>query len=251
MVFVNNNLCCCEYFDINQQRNHLLACCCNCEDLDESVDKLLMGQTVSPNLRQNFLQTLEDRLRIPWYGGARKVRPQLLLAVIIIPGCLLIATLNIYWTCISFIFTSFLLCYIHYYCESLSGTNFFVDCTIVIQITIFIIFEFNVVPFLELLIHENHNQTLYFLSMLFAIFAFTYSANLTLTTICHPFQLYKTILLPDDCSDVYQQFEYALSFVNAIFSLYVSIVLLVKLVYEVVRVQLNKRRERYAIINVT
>lgn len=33
-------LCCCEYFDIHEERNHILACCCNCEDLDVAFDRL-------------------------------------------------------------------------------------------------------------------------------------------------------------------------------------------------------------------
>lgn len=32
-------LCCCEYIDIDNERNHLLGCCCNCVDLDLCVDR--------------------------------------------------------------------------------------------------------------------------------------------------------------------------------------------------------------------
>lgn len=38
-VMEDGSLCCCEYFDIHQERNHILACCCNCEDLDESFER--------------------------------------------------------------------------------------------------------------------------------------------------------------------------------------------------------------------
>lgn len=31
-----------------------------------------------------------------------------------------------------------------------------------------------------------------------------------MTSVCHPFILIGTILLPDDCSDVYHQLEYVL-----------------------------------------
>lgn len=34
-------LCCCEYFDRNDERNHILACCCNCVDFDESCDRFV------------------------------------------------------------------------------------------------------------------------------------------------------------------------------------------------------------------
>jgi palmitoyltransferase len=32
-------LCCCEYYDRTNERNHILACCCNCIDLDEFVER--------------------------------------------------------------------------------------------------------------------------------------------------------------------------------------------------------------------
>lgn len=35
-------LCCCEYYDRNSARNHILACCCNCTDVDESFDSLYL-----------------------------------------------------------------------------------------------------------------------------------------------------------------------------------------------------------------
>lgn len=31
-----------------------------------------------------------------------------------------------------------------------------------------------------------------------------------MTSVCHPFILIGTVLLPDDCSDVYHQLEYVL-----------------------------------------
>ncbi|GFG30496.1 hypothetical protein Cfor_08119 [Coptotermes formosanus] len=33
-------LCCCEYWNIQQERSHILGCCCNCEDLDDGVERL-------------------------------------------------------------------------------------------------------------------------------------------------------------------------------------------------------------------
>lgn len=33
------NLCCCEYFDENNERNHILGCCCNCIEFDMCVDR--------------------------------------------------------------------------------------------------------------------------------------------------------------------------------------------------------------------
>jgi len=36
----NSPLCCCEYWNIEQERSHILGCCCNCEDLDDGVERL-------------------------------------------------------------------------------------------------------------------------------------------------------------------------------------------------------------------
>lgn len=32
-------LCCCEYVDLNSERNHILGCCCNCVDLDLACER--------------------------------------------------------------------------------------------------------------------------------------------------------------------------------------------------------------------
>lgn len=43
------------------------------------------------------------------------------------------------------------------------------------------------------------------------IFALIFGANLSLTSICHPYFVFKiftvNVLMPDDCSDVFDQFE--------------------------------------------
>ncbi|XP_008558429.1 palmitoyltransferase ZDHHC23-B [Microplitis demolitor] len=61
--------------------------------------------------------------------------------------------------------------------------------------------------------------------------AFIYGSNLTMTSVCHPFILIGTILLPDDCSDVYHQLDLALCFVSAVYSLIVGIIVFGYLVY--------------------
>lgn len=55
------------------------------------------------------------------------------------------------------------------------------------------------------------NYRLYFFGGLFGICACVLGANLALTSICHPFLIWNVIgiyvFLPDDCSDVYDQYE--------------------------------------------
>lgn len=53
----------------------------------------------------------------------------------------------------------------------------------------------------------DKNHQLFVLGTLLSAAALVYGAILTLTTVCHPsFYIMETILLPDDCSDVYHDF---------------------------------------------
>ncbi|KAF4517124.1 hypothetical protein B566_EDAN008883 [Ephemera danica] len=47
------------------------------------------------------------------------------------------------------------------------------------------------------------NISKYLLGLFFASIALFYGSYLTLTTVCHPFLVMDTILIPDDCSDVF------------------------------------------------
>lgn len=41
---VINPLCCCEYIDRNNERNHLIGCCCNCIDFDQAFDRYIYAK---------------------------------------------------------------------------------------------------------------------------------------------------------------------------------------------------------------
>lgn len=57
----------------------------------------------------------------------------------------------------------------------------------------------------------QHNYRHYFLGSTFGIAALVLGANLALTSICHPFRIGNVlgvvVFLPDDCSEVYDQWE--------------------------------------------
>ncbi|KAK4875881.1 hypothetical protein RN001_012303 [Aquatica leii] len=172
--------------------------------------------------------------------------------------------------------------------------------------TLLLIFEFLVVPFLEILIHENvililivivcficvrisrartarfqhldsevgdrgktqnhcslcnvtvpekdyhcfwidtcvgsHNRRLTLLAAALAIISLLYNANLTLTTVCHPFVIYKTILLPDDCSEVYEQFEYSLCFSAAVYSMCIAVLITFLFIYRILLISFKTFR---------
>ncbi|XP_015591598.1 palmitoyltransferase ZDHHC23 [Cephus cinctus] len=92
----------------------------------------------------------------------------------------------------------------------------------------------------------SSNLRWYLACLLFSAIAFIYGSNLTMTSVCHPFILIATVLLPDDCSDVYYQLDIALCFVSAIYSLLVGLVLVCYLIYHLWLIYLgttsNERR---------
>lgn len=57
----------------------------------------------------------------------------------------------------------------------------------------------------------KHNHRTYILGCVFAVLSLILYIYLVITTICHSFPVSKQfsiyILLPDDCSDVFEQFE--------------------------------------------
>ncbi|KAG5671469.1 hypothetical protein PVAND_001664 [Polypedilum vanderplanki] len=63
-------------------------------------------------------------------------------------------------------------------------------------------------------------------------------ANLSLTSICHPFPVFKIFgvmfLLPDDCTDVFRETEIALCFVGAIYAIELAIALFIVIIHQFV-----------------
>ncbi|XP_063995940.1 palmitoyltransferase ZDHHC23-B [Diachasmimorpha longicaudata] len=79
----------------------------------------------------------------------------------------------------------------------------------------------------------SSNLPWYLSCLLCSAVAFIYGSNLTMTSVCHPFIFIGTILLPDDCSDVYHQLDLALCLVSAIYSLLIGLVVLCYLIYHI------------------
>ncbi|XP_077276806.1 zinc finger DHHC-type palmitoyltransferase GABPI [Temnothorax americanus] len=77
----------------------------------------------------------------------------------------------------------------------------------------------------------SSNLRSYLGCLFFSAIAFMYGSNLTMTSVCHPFILIGTVLLPDDCSDVYHQLDIALCFVSALYSFLVGLMLFCYLIY--------------------
>ncbi|KAJ8986000.1 hypothetical protein NQ317_013884 [Molorchus minor] len=300
-------LCCCEYYNVNNERSHVLLCCCNCTDLDEAFESLISAQGISQQRKQGIMTTVQDRMRIPWRGGAKQIAFDAMLPIFIIPTMLLVASISLWWTVFSFTTVNIFLMFIYkFLIRTIPHTKFFFVWTVTTLVASYIIFEFIVIPFLEILLEENialsllifgfilclyllkvrtnqlfrteesqaeigkvgirvqscnicqirvpdknhhcvwfdccignHNHCLFILSLFFGMAALLYSSNLTLTSVCHPFTLYHTILLPDDCSDVYKLFELSLSFVAALYSLFLAIILLFLFLQQILLVSIG------------
>ncbi|XP_063999342.1 palmitoyltransferase ZDHHC23 isoform X2 [Pogoniulus pusillus] len=87
-------LCCCEYVDRRGQRNHLAACCCDCQDLDEGCERWLTGKSLSPGTLERIVDTVADRVRIPWFAGAVKINLSLVPPLVLLPVFLHVAALH-------------------------------------------------------------------------------------------------------------------------------------------------------------
>lgn len=114
-------LCCCEYINENNERFHILACCCNCVDVDENFDRyfqiclekgskyhcvflrLITCRGISNRNISSMLITLQDRLRVPWRGGAKLVTLDVVLPMILIVLINFISSINHYCALVIFI----------------------------------------------------------------------------------------------------------------------------------------------------
>ncbi|XP_069356561.1 uncharacterized protein GABPI isoform X2 [Maniola hyperantus] len=63
------------------------------------------------------------------------------------------------------------------------------------------------------------NYSYFLAGQVFAFATLLYGTNLGLTTVCQPFILYGTILMPEDCNDVYFDFNLAICFVACVYGL--------------------------------
>ncbi|XP_073749628.1 palmitoyltransferase ZDHHC23 isoform X3 [Callorhinus ursinus] len=85
-------LCCCEYIDRNGEKNHVAACLCDCQDLDEGCDRWITCKSMQPETCERIMDTISDRLRIPWLRGAKKVNISIIPPLILLPVFLRVAS---------------------------------------------------------------------------------------------------------------------------------------------------------------
>ena len=96
-------LCCCEYYNSDGERSHLLALCCDCEALDQAVDRIVSGREIKSDLVREIIDVVEERLRFPWINGAVKIPLGKMLPMVTLPSMLWLAALHPYLAVITFI----------------------------------------------------------------------------------------------------------------------------------------------------
>ncbi|XP_040165734.1 palmitoyltransferase ZDHHC23-B isoform X1 [Anopheles arabiensis] len=152
-------LCCCEFFDRNNERAHLLVtccCCCCCFTGTSGIEtptpatSKLTGSRVG-----NMLLTFQDRLRIPWRGGAKQITLDNVVTLAILIGTLLLTAVHFYLCLVIMLLLPLVLLYL----KRLFGTIhpktkfftiwFFGSCVYLVAL-----FEL-AVPLLEILPQEN------------------------------------------------------------------------------------------------
>lgn len=151
-------LCCCEYENESGERSHILACCCDCQALDEACDRCLTCKGVPVTTMDRLLNTLADRCRLPSLTGrgAVKVRIDVITPVVVIPCCLLFASLGPVATVISFLFMPVfvLLFYQVWRRQGNRRTSFFFAWGLTSVICCYLVFQVLVVAFREVLLWE-------------------------------------------------------------------------------------------------
>ncbi|XP_075224802.1 zinc finger DHHC-type palmitoyltransferase GABPI [Lycorma delicatula] len=311
----SNGLCCCEYVDINNRRNHILGCCCACDEFDYCVERLITCKVIPTHLLTRTAAVMLDRIRVPWRGGAKQITLDAILPIILLPSLGYIAAHGFGMSVIIFTSLPSYLLFMHYFfMKSSSPTKFFAVWSLTSLSLIVGVFELIAVEMLEIRHDENiifilltiatcvcvcktrmsaelshfrsdmklsnefqgkeydmncpvcrksvpprtfhcrichvcvvkrdlhcawldccigdSNHKWYLSTLLATISLLLLCSNLILTTACHPFVVWGSIMLPDDCTDIYFDIVYAVCFVTAIYCLMCMLFLIALLLHE-------------------
>ncbi|KAJ1519256.1 hypothetical protein ONE63_004557 [Megalurothrips usitatus] len=69
----------------------------------------------------------------------------------------------------------------------------------------------------------SHNLLWFLVCLLSLSISLLYSSNLIMTTVCRPYRVWGSLLLPEDCSEVYYEFRFAVCFVSGLYSLVMAV----------------------------
>ena len=89
IIIINNN-----NNNTISQSNRWYYCCLIC--------RCITCRKVPSEVTGRLCSVIEDRCRIPWIGGAIRLRPDVIFPVLLVPCCLLLASIGPVWTFVSF-----------------------------------------------------------------------------------------------------------------------------------------------------
>lgn len=82
--------------------------------------RLICCGSVSQNTRTNMLLTFQDRIRIPWSGGAKQLSLDAIVPFVLLPVILSVAALNVYCAVVICLAMPLFLGYTYYYLKRIS-----------------------------------------------------------------------------------------------------------------------------------
>lgn len=104
----------------------------------------------------SIMSTFQDRLRIPWRGGAKQISIDSALPLVLLPVLVYVAAQSVWCTLLVLLFMLLSLCYLYsVFMRFLPRTKFFFVWTLTSAMLLLLVFELSVVPFLEIMPQEN------------------------------------------------------------------------------------------------
>lgn len=126
---------------------------------------------MSPKHKSGMLATIQDRVRIPWRGGAKQLTPDIVMPNVILGIAFIVASLSLVWTIVVTILVIVLINYLlHTLTSKIPRTKFFFIWSCISVIILNLIFQLLVVPLLEILQIENIVVGLLTLGFIICIF---------------------------------------------------------------------------------
>ena len=141
-------LCCCEFRNLHGQRTHILAFCCECDELDSAVDQCLKGNRVQREKLTEISMVISDRIRIPWFNGALKVKFDAIIPVLFLAISLHFASHGLVFTVLALVYVPvFILVYYIYVLNQRKKTWFFVSWALSSLVGIFALYLLHVASY--------------------------------------------------------------------------------------------------------
>lgn len=141
-------LCCCEFRNLKEQRTHILAFCCECDELDNAVDQCLKGNRVPREKLNQICMLISDRIRIPWFNGAIKLELDAVVPLLFLTVSLYFASYGLVYTVLALVYVPvFIIVYYVYILSQRKRSWFFVSWALSSLVGIFALYLTHVAPY--------------------------------------------------------------------------------------------------------